>query len=115
MTATTASASPRPDTAIRHRAVFFVLGAAVLFAVCNVAWRYGGGSTLAVVALRAGLGALVGWAITRRAGRPRWTSALRSRSGRVAVVAKVAREHRLCDEGASCGSGGDPSSRAVAS
>ncbi len=33
----------------------------------------------------------------------------------LAVVAKVAREHRLCDEGASCGSGGDPSSRGVAS
>lgn len=71
---------------MRRKAVLFVLGAAVLFAVSNVAWRLGGGSTVAVVALRAVLGAGVAWAFTVRSNRPRWTTALRSSAGRLAVV-----------------------------
>jgi hypothetical protein len=71
---------------VRRRAVLFVLGAAVLFAVSNVAWRFGGGSTLAVVALRAALGAGVAWAFTVRSARPSWTTAVRSPAGRLAVV-----------------------------
>jgi len=69
-----------------RRAVVDVLGASVLFAVCNVAWRYGGGSTFVIVFGRAALGALLAWAIGRRRGLPAWREVLRSRVGIAAVV-----------------------------
>jgi hypothetical protein len=73
-----------------RRAVAYVVTASVLFAACNVAWRFGSGSTTAVVAFRAGLGAAVGWLITRRQGADRWTTALRSSSARWAVLSSAA-------------------------
>jgi hypothetical protein len=69
-----------------RRAVVDVLGASVLFAVCNVAWRYGGGSTVVIVFVRATLGAVLAWAIGRRRGLPGWRHALGSRMGIAAVV-----------------------------
>ena len=63
-----------------------VLGASVLFAVCNVAWRYGAGSTFVIVFGRGALGALLAWTIGRRRGLPPWREALRSRMGLVAVL-----------------------------
>jgi hypothetical protein len=73
-----------------RRAVLFVVTAAVLFAACNVAWRFGSGSTTSVVAFRAGLGAVVGWLITRRQGAASWTTAMRSSTGRWAVGSTAA-------------------------
>ena len=51
-------AAPSTRSRAERRAVAYVMAAAVLFAVCNVAWRFGEGSTTAVVAMRAGLGIL---------------------------------------------------------
>jgi hypothetical protein len=73
-----------------RRAVVDVIGAAVLFAVCNVAWRYGAGSTVVIVFVRAGLGAGIAWMIGRRRGLPRWRQALGSRMGIAAVVSAAA-------------------------
>lgn len=73
-----------------RRAVVDVVGSAVLFAACNVAWRYGAGSTFVIVFVRAALGAVIAWAIGRRRGLPPWRVALRSRLGVAAVVSAAA-------------------------
>jgi drug/metabolite transporter (DMT)-like permease len=69
-----------------RRAVLDVLGASVLFGICNVAWRYGAGSTIVIVFVRAALGAGLAWAFGRRLGLPSWRRVLRSRMGIAAVV-----------------------------
>lgn len=66
--------------------MFDVLGSSVLFAVCNVAWRYGEGPTVGVVFVRALLGAGLGWFLIRRKHRPMWRSAFITHNGIVAVV-----------------------------
>lgn len=53
-----------------RRAIVDVLGASVLFAACNVAWRYGGGSTFVIVFGRGALGACLAWMIGRRRDLP---------------------------------------------
>ncbi|MCD9623286.1 hypothetical protein [Rhabdothermincola salaria] len=68
----------------------FVLVASLMFAASNVAWRFGDGSTVAVVALRAGLGTLVAWLIVRRRSPQAWWWALRCRSGRTAAAVSAA-------------------------
>ena len=67
-----------------------VLGSSVLFAVCNVAWRYGDGPTVGVVFVRALLGAVLGWVLIRRWRRPSWRTGFGSRPGVVAVVSAAA-------------------------
>ena len=59
---TAADPAPGGSALVRseRRAVVDVLGASVLFAVCNVAWRYGGGSTFVIVFGRGALGRLPG-------------------------------------------------------
>jgi hypothetical protein len=86
------SPDPRvPDgRALRRRATGFVMVAALLFAACNVAWRFGEGSTASVVAIRAGLGAVVAWAIARRRTSQAWWRAAATRSGRQAVLVSAA-------------------------
>jgi drug/metabolite transporter (DMT)-like permease len=79
-------AANEPLERSERRAVVDVLGAAVLFAVCNVAWRYGGGSTIVIVFTRAALGGALAWTIGRRRRLPAWRQALRSRMGIAAVV-----------------------------
>jgi hypothetical protein len=82
--------APAPPSSVllrsERRAVLDVLGAAVLFAVCNVAWRYGGGSTFVIVFGRGALGACLAWTIGRRRGLPPWREVLRSRMGVAAIV-----------------------------
>jgi hypothetical protein len=80
-----------PPSRVRaeRRAVAYVIVASVLFAACNVAWRFGEGSTTAVIAIRAGLGALVGYAITRRQGASAWWHVLRTRTALVAVLSSA--------------------------
>lgn len=84
------AAEPAPDDSVlsrsERRAVVDVLGAAVLFAVCNVAWRYGHGSTFVIVFGRGALGAGLAWAIGRRRGLPPWREVLQSRMGIAAIV-----------------------------
>ncbi len=67
-----------------------MLAASLLFAACNVAWRYGNGSTSAVVFVRALLGAGVAWAIARRRTGRSWRQVLRTRIGVFAVLSAAA-------------------------
>jgi drug/metabolite transporter (DMT)-like permease len=86
----TPAAPPDAPTAglarAERRAVVDVLGASVLFAACNVAWRYGGGSTVVMVFVRALLGVGFAWLIGRRRGGGSWRQPLRSRMGLLAVL-----------------------------
>jgi drug/metabolite transporter (DMT)-like permease len=79
------TAADRGLARAERRAVVDVLGAAVLFAACNVAWRYGTGSTLVVVFVRALLGAGLAFGIGRRRGLPSWRQAFRTRASLLAV------------------------------
>ena len=72
-----------------HRAVSDVLISSVLFAGCNIAWRYGSGPAIAIVGFRVALGALVAVAIARRQRAGSWLDPLRVRSGRIAVAIQV--------------------------
>jgi drug/metabolite transporter (DMT)-like permease len=78
--------APRLLVRAERRAVLDVLGSSVLFGACNVAWRYGEGPTVGVVFVRASLGVVLGWLLIRRRGHPSWRTALRTRSGVVAVL-----------------------------
>lgn len=85
---TPAAPAPGGSALVRseRRAVVDVIGASILFAVCNVAWRYGGGSTFVIVFGRGALGACLAWTIGRRRGLPAWREVLRSRMGLAAVL-----------------------------
>ena len=72
-----------------HRAVFDVLLSSVLFAGCNVAWRYGSGPAIAIVGFRLSIGAIIAVLISRRLGAGSWRDPLRVRSGRIAVLFQV--------------------------
>ncbi|MEX1217834.1 MAG: hypothetical protein WEA11_04870 [Acidimicrobiales bacterium] len=63
--------------------------ASVLFAGCNIAWRYGSGPAIGIVGFRVALGALVAVAIARGQHAGSWRDPLRLRSGRVAVFVQV--------------------------
>ncbi len=89
-TAEHADVDPGALVRSERRAVVDVIGAAVLFAICNVAWRYGAGSTVVIVFVRAALGSGIAWMIGRRRGLPRWRQALGSRMGIAAVVSAAA-------------------------
>jgi drug/metabolite transporter (DMT)-like permease len=86
VTSSDPTAAIAPLVRSERRAVVDVLGAAALFALCNVAWRYGEGSTIVIVFTRAALGGMLVWAIGRRRGLPGWRQVLRSRMGIAAVV-----------------------------
>lgn len=75
-----------PPAAAQRRAVADVLVASVLFAACNVAWRFGQGSTIGIVVLRSGIGAVLAWGLLRRRTTTSWREVLRTRVGLVAVV-----------------------------
>ena len=81
--------APAAPVRAERRAVVDVLGAALLFAGCNVAWRYGGGSTVTIVFLRAAVGIVFAWLLGRRR-RAGWRDALRTRAGLVAVLSGAA-------------------------
>lgn len=73
----------------QKRAVTDVLVAAVLFAGCNVAWRYGAGPAIGIVGIRVALGAVVAGGIGKRQRAGSWRTPLRVRSGRTAVLISV--------------------------
>ncbi|CAB4607115.1 unannotated protein [freshwater metagenome] len=73
----------------QKRAVTDVLVAAVLFAGCNVAWRYGAGPAIGIVGIRVALGAVVAGGIGKRQRAGSWRTPLRIRSGRTAVLISV--------------------------
>ena len=72
-----------------HRAVADVLISSVLFAGCNIAWRYGSGPAIGIVGFRVALGAVVALVLSRRHGAGSWRAPLRVRSGRIAVAVQV--------------------------
>ncbi len=86
---TAADPAPEQSTLVRseRRAVVDVLGASVLFAVCNVAWRYGAGSTVVIVFVRAVLGGALAWTFGRQRGFRSWRHVLDTRTGIAAIVA----------------------------
>jgi drug/metabolite transporter (DMT)-like permease len=67
-----------------------VIAASLLFAACNVAWRYGNGATTAIVFVRALLGAGVAWVIAHRRVSQPWRQVMRTRMGAFAVVSAAA-------------------------
>ena len=71
-------------------AVVDVIVASLLFAACNVAWRYGNGATTAIVFVRALLGAGVAWVIAHRRVSQPWRQVLRTRMGAFAVASAAA-------------------------
>ncbi len=73
----------------RERATRDVLISSVLFAGCNIAWRYGSGPALGIVGIRVAAGAVIAAAIGRRQGAGSWRAPLRVASGRRAVVISV--------------------------
>ena len=73
----------------QKRAVVDVLVAAVLFAGCNVAWRYGAGPAIGIVGMRVALGAVIAGGIGKHQKAGSWRAPLRIRSGRIAVVISV--------------------------
>lgn len=73
----------------QKRAVTDVLVAAVLFAGCNVAWRYGAGPAIGIVGIRVALGAVIAGGIGKRQRAGSWRTPLRVRSGRTAVLVSV--------------------------
>lgn len=73
----------------QKRAVADVLVAAVLFAGCNVAWRYGAGPAIGIIGIRVALGAAIAGGIGKRQRAGSWRTPLRIRSGRTAVVISV--------------------------
>ena len=61
----------------------------MLFAGCNIAWRYGSGPAIAIVGFRLSIGAIIAVLISRRLGAGSWRDPLRVRSGRIAVLFQV--------------------------
>jgi drug/metabolite transporter (DMT)-like permease len=76
-------------TTTRERATLDILISAVLFAGCNIAWRYGSGNALGIVGIRLAAGAVIALAIGRRQGAGSWRTPMRVASGRRAVVISV--------------------------
>lgn len=66
-----------------------VLVSSVLFAGCNIAWRFGSGPAIGIVGFRLLLGAVVAVAVARWQGAGSWRDPLRVRSGRRAVLVQV--------------------------
>lgn len=76
-------------TSTQERATRDVLISSVLFAGCNIAWRYGSGPALGIVGIRVAAGAVIAAAIGKRQGAGSWRTPLRVASGRRAVVISV--------------------------
>lgn len=76
-------------TTSRDRATIDILVSSVLFAGCNIAWRYGSGPALGIVGIRVAAGAVIASLIGRRQGAGAWTAPLRVASGRRAVIISV--------------------------
>ena len=76
-------------TTTRERATLDVLIASVLFAGCNIAWRYGSGPALGIVGIRVAAGGVIALAIGRRQGAGSWRAPVRVASGRRAVIISV--------------------------
>lgn len=76
-------------TTTRERATLDVLIASVLFAGCNIAWRYGSGPALGIVGIRVAAGGVIALAIGRRQGAGSWRAPMRVASGRRAVIISV--------------------------
>ena len=73
----------------RERATLDILISSVLFAGCNIAWRYGSGPALGIVGIRVAAGAVIAGGIGRRQGAGPWMAPMRVRSGRRAVIISV--------------------------
>ena len=76
-------------TTTRERATLDVLISAVLFAGCNIAWRYGSGPALGIVGIRVAAGGAIAVLIGRRQGAGSWMAPMRVASGRRAVIISV--------------------------
>ena len=76
-------------TTTRERATLDILVSAVLFAGCNIAWRYGSGPALGIVGIRVAAGAVIASVIGRRQGAGSWRAPMRVASGRRAVIISV--------------------------
>lgn len=90
VTSTDSSSAPKAPHATGRLAVVDVIAASLLFAACNVAWRYGDGATTAIVFVRALLGAGVAWVIAHRRVSQPWRQVLRTRMGAFAVLSAAA-------------------------
>lgn len=80
---------PELTTRTERRAVFDVLLSALLFASCNIAWRFGDGEALGVIAFRAVFGALVAALLGWRVKGASWRQPLQTKNGIIAVVISV--------------------------
>lgn len=76
-------------TTTRERATLDILISAVLFAGCNIAWRYGSGAALGIVGIRVAAGGVIATLIGRRQGAGSWRAPMRVASGRRAVIISV--------------------------
>ena len=76
-------------TRTERRAVFDVLISALLFAACNIAWRFGDGVALGVIAFRALFGAAVAALLGWRVKGASWRQPLQTKNGIIAVVISV--------------------------
>jgi drug/metabolite transporter (DMT)-like permease len=76
-------------TRTERRAVFDVLFSALLFAACNIAWRFGDGVALGVIAFRALFGAAVAALLGWRVKSASWRQPLQTKNGVIAVVISV--------------------------
>ena len=73
----------------RERATLDVLISSVLFAGCNIAWRFGSGPALGIIGIRVAAGAAIATFIGRRQGAGSWRAPMRVASGRRAVIVSV--------------------------
>ena len=76
-------------TTSRERATLDILISAVLFAGCNIAWRFGSGPAIGIVGIRVAAGAVIATAIGRRQGAGSWRAPMCVASGRRAVIISV--------------------------
>jgi drug/metabolite transporter (DMT)-like permease len=76
-------------TTTRERATLDILISAVMFAGCNIAWRFGSGPAIGIVGIRVAAGAVIATAIGRRQGAGSWRVPMRVPSGRRAVIISV--------------------------
>jgi drug/metabolite transporter (DMT)-like permease len=76
-------------TTTRERATLDILISAVLFAGCNIAWRFGSGPAIGIVGIRVAAGAVIATAIGRRQGAGSWRVPMSVPSGRRAVIISV--------------------------
>jgi len=72
-----------------HRAAADVLISSVLFAGCNIAWRFGSGPAIGIVGFRVLLGAVVAVVVARWQRAGSWRDPLKVPIGRKAVVIQV--------------------------